>query len=255
MKYLFYGIASWLLVPAALFLGLRLRARTPRLVPPDGRPFGQVGSARQPEYSLLVIGDSSAAGVGADHVEQTLGCQIARHLHAATGATVAWRNAGSNSAISEQLRDHVVPNLERLPHSHIVLAVGTNDMKNFLTAKRFKRGFGGLLYAVKARWPEAQIYWSPMIDMRTVPAFPALLATIMEMRGRIINRMGRQLCRERYAIATAQLDSSNPAGFSVDGFHASAAGYEYWAGLLAETILEHDVTMGEKGPDESRAAG
>ncbi|MEM9104354.1 MAG: SGNH/GDSL hydrolase family protein [Pseudomonadota bacterium] len=254
MKYLFYGIASWVLVPAALFLGIRLRARTPRLVPPGGRPFGQIGSSGQPRYSLLVIGDSSAAGVGADHVEETLGCQIAQHLHTKTGSTVAWRNAGSNSAISEQLRDHVVPNLERLPYSHVVLAVGTNDMKNFLTAKRFKRGFGGLLYAVKARWPEAQIIWSPMIDMRTVPAFPSLLATIMEMRGRIINRVGQQLCRERYALAAPQLDSSNPAGFSVDGFHASAAGYEYWAELLARTILENDAAASEPAPEKTRAA-
>lgn len=240
MKYLCYGIASWLLLPVVLFQGLRLRARTPRLAPPAGRPFGQVGSSPQPDYNLLVIGDSSAAGVGADSVEATIGCQIAHSLHAATGSTVAWRNAGSNSAISEQVRDHVVPNLERLPYSHIVLAVGTNDMKNFLTAKRFKRGFGGLLYAVKARWPEARIFWSPMIDMRNVPAFPAALAAILEMRGRIINRMGRQLCQERYAIVAPQLDSSNPLGFSHDGFHASAAGYQYWAQLLARTILEHE---------------
>jgi lysophospholipase L1-like esterase len=252
MKYLFYGIASWLLLPVALFQGLRLRARTARLEPPAGRPFGQVGTASSPCYSILVIGDSSAAGVGADHVEDTVGCRIAHILSETTGCTVAWRNAGSNSAISAQLRDHVVPNLERLPHTHILLTVGTNDMKNFLTARKFKRGFGGLLYAVRSKWPEAQILWSPMIDMRTVPAFPVLLAHIMEMRGRIINRVGRQLCRERHAIAAPQLDSTNPLGFSVDGFHASAAGYRSWAELLARTILDHEA--GVPGSSATKAA-
>lgn len=254
MKYLFYGITSWLLVPVALYQGMRLRARTERLVPPDGRPFGQAGSASEPAFSILVIGDSSAAGVGADHVEETVGRQIAQCLSDKTGASVAWRTAGSNSAICEEVRDHVVPNLERLPYTHIILTVGTNDMKNFLTAKRFKRGFGGLLYALKAKWPEATLIWSPMIDMHTVPAFPPMLARIMEMRGRIINRVGRQLCRERYAIAAPQLDSTNSLGFSVDGFHASAAGYRSWAELLARTILEHGDVNARQDGETPRAA-
>ena len=201
-----------------------------------------------------MIGDSSAAGVGADNIEETVGCQIANILNEETGATVSWRIAGSNSAISSEVRDHVVPNLERLPYSHIVLTVGTNDMKNFLTARRFKRGFGGLLYALKAKWPEATLIWSPMIDMHTVPAFPPMLARIMDMRRRIINRMGRQLCRERHTIAAPVLDSANRLGFSVDGFHASAAGYRSWAELLARTILEHDASDRKKGGQTARAA-
>ncbi|MEX3010378.1 SGNH/GDSL hydrolase family protein [Hoeflea sp. TYP-13] len=233
-----YGLVSWLLAPVALVQGMLLRSRTPRLQPPDGRPFGQVGSGSEPAYRLLVIGDSSAAGVGADHIDETVGAQLAQILHEQTGDAVSWRNAGSNSAICEEVRDHVVPNLERLPYTHIIVAAGTNDMKNFLTAKRFKKGFGGLLYALRAKWPEAAIIWSPMIDMRTVPSLPAALANILEMRARIINRKGRQLCRERYAIAAPQLQTLDSSGFSVDGFHACGKGYRFWAELLAGTILE-----------------
>lgn len=240
MKYAIYGIASWLLVPVALFQGLRMRARTPRLLPPDGRPFGQFGSALEPAYSILVVGDSSATGVGADHVEETVGAQLAHLLYEQTGAPVSWRIAGANSAISEEVRDHVVPNLQRLPYTHIVLTVGTNDMKNFLTARRFKKGFGGLLYALKAKWPEAMIIWSPMIDMRMVPGLPAALAQILQMRAEIINRVGYRLCRERYAIAAPQLVPTDKSGFSIDGFHACGIGYRYWAELLARTIIDQE---------------
>ncbi|MCY6379292.1 SGNH/GDSL hydrolase family protein [Hoeflea prorocentri] len=238
MKHLFYGIASWLLAPVAIVSGLRVRAGTPRLSPPQGRPFGVAGQADIAPLRLLVVGDSSAAGVGVDDVSETVGAQLAAILYERTGKSVSWRNAGANSAVCAEIRDHVVPNLERIDYTHIIIAAGTNDAKNFVTAKKFKRGFGGLLYALRAKWPEAVILWSPVIDMRMVPSLPPLLAHILHMRASIINRMGRQLCKERFAMAAAQLYPHDPAGFSEDGFHAGAAGYRYWAELLADTILE-----------------
>lgn len=232
------GIVSWLLSPIALYLGLKVRSRTPRLLPPSGAKTGHIGKAGTTTYKILIIGDSSAAGVGVDDISESIGPQLAQILHHKTGATVSWRIAGANSAISEEVRDHVVPHLQRDTYTHIVLCVATNDMKNFLTDRRFKKGFGGLLYALHAKWPDTPIIWTPMLDMTTVPGLPPLLCRILQMRADIINRRGRQLCRERHAIVAPRLDSTDPAGFSVDGFHASAAGYHYWAGVLAQTILD-----------------
>ncbi|MDF1778650.1 MAG: SGNH/GDSL hydrolase family protein [Rhizobiaceae bacterium] len=246
MNTLIYSLASWLLVPVAFVQGLQVRARTPRLTPPPGLPFGQVGD-KSPDYRLLVVGDSSAAGVGADSIDQTVGPQVAQILHAKTGQSVYWRNAGSNSAISQEIRDHVVPNLEHHPYTHIVVTVGTNDIKNFLTARRFKKGFGGLLYALRAKWPAAAIIWSPVIDLRTVPNLPPLLANILEMRAKIMNRLGRQLCAERYAIVAPQLQTMDASGFAVDGFHAGPTGYHAWAQLLATAIVEKAPLA---GPDK-----
>lgn len=232
------GIVSWLLSPIALYLGLKVRSRTPRLLPPTGPKTGQIGKTGKAAYNILIIGDSSAAGVGVDDINETIGPQLAQILHQKTRAGVSWRIAGANSAISEEVRDYVVPNLQRGAYTHIVLCVATNDMKNFLSDRRFKKGFGGLLYALHAKWPDTPIIWTPMLDMTTVPGLPPLLRVILRMRADIINRRGRQLCRERHAIVTPPLDSTDPSGFSVDGFHASAAGYHYWAGVLAQTILD-----------------
>ena len=254
MKYLFYGIASWLLMPVALIEGIKLRARTERLHPPNGKSFGVVGQGAEPEYRILVMGDSSAAGVGADRIEDTIAPQIAAVVHERTGATIAWRSAGSNSAICEQLRDYVVPNLERHDYTHVLIAAGTNDAKNYLTARRFKKGFGGLLYALRAKWPTATIIWSPVIDMRSVPAMPPLLARILEMRVRIINRVGCRLCPERCAIAAPRLQPPDASGFSADGFHAGASGYRYWAELLAETLIEQDGAARQTVTGQAKAA-
>ncbi|MDP2732159.1 MAG: SGNH/GDSL hydrolase family protein [Hoeflea sp.] len=231
------GLVSWSLLPVALIKGLGVRRISPRLPPPGGRPRGQI-SEGPAEIRLLVLGDSSAAGVGAANIEDTLGPQLAARLHEATGKPVSWRNAGANSAIAAQVRDHVIPNIEERDFTHVVLTVGTNDAKNFLSRSRFKQDFGGLLYAAHARWPEAKVYWSPVIDMTNVPALPRSLAFILALRVQIINAMGVQLCRERYGTAVDPLPVEGPEGFASDGFHANAAGYRHWAAHLARFILD-----------------
>jgi lysophospholipase L1-like esterase len=198
---------------------------------------GQVGDGAA-EVRVLVIGDSSAAGVGADEMGDTLGPRIAARFHSATGKTVAWRNAGANSAVASQLRDYVVPNIEERNFTHVLIAVGTNDAKNFLTRSRFKKGFGGLLYAIHTRWPEARIYWSPVIDMTQVPALPPVLGFILGLRVQIINAMGVQLCRERHATAIEPLPVEGEDGFAIDGFHANKLGYEHWADHASKIMLD-----------------
>lgn len=231
------GLISWFLVPLALSKGLGVRKTTPRLPPPRGRAMGQVGNGKA-EIRLLIIGDSSAAGVGADRIEDTLGPQLATMLCKATGKPVTWRNAGANSAIAAQVRDHVIPNIEERDFTHVIVTIGTNDAKNFVTRSAFKKGFGGLLYAVHARWPEAKVYWSPVVAMPDVPALPSSLGFILGLRAQIINAMGAQLCRERNATALDPLPVGGPEGFAIDGFHANALGYKHWAQHIARFIQD-----------------
>ncbi|WP_206455636.1 SGNH/GDSL hydrolase family protein [Aurantimonas marina] len=225
--------------PVYVWQGIAARRRIERMPPPDGGVFGLFGTEaiRDARIRLLVIGDSSAAGIGVTNIEDSLAPKLAERLYALTGLSVFWRTAGSNSAVSAEVRDHVVPNLAREAFTHIVLMIGTNDAKNFHGARKFKKGFGGLLYALKAKWPEARIVWSPPVDLKRVPALPRGLAHVLELRARIIRRMGARLCVERGAIASTSLPRVEPAGFSRDGFHASIEGYAYYANHLVGYVL------------------
>ena len=234
------SLLSWLAFPVYVWQGVGVRMRTPRMLPPSG-PVRHAIEGREPSVNLLVLGDSSAAGVGAERTDEALAAHLAGLIASKTGRRIVWRAAGFNSATSGQLRDHVVPNLEAEAWDHIVLAVGTNDAKNFHTVGRFKREFGGLLYALRARWPEARIVWSPVVEMTLVPALPAALGKVLEIRASLINRMGERLCQERGAVPAPRLPILDPdAGFSRDGFHASAAGYQAWAEHLAEIVVAEE---------------
>jgi lysophospholipase L1-like esterase len=230
-------LLTWLALPVYAWQGIGVRRRTERMVPASGPVMHEIGGA-SPAIALLVLGDSSAASVGVENSENGVAAQLGRLLAVRTGRAVRWRAAGFNSATAQQIRDHVVPNLSADPWTHIVLSIGTNDAKNFHSVPRFKKDFGGLLYALRAKWPEARIVWSPVVDMKRVPALPSALASILEIRASAINAMGARLCRERGAIAATRLPITNPKlGFSSDGFHASEAGYGAWAEHLLPFVL------------------
>jgi lysophospholipase L1-like esterase len=231
------GILTWLVFPACVWQGLGVRRRTERMLPAQG-PVVHRMEGRDPMLSLLVLGDSSAASVGIGRSEDGLAHQLSLILAQRTGRAVNWRAAGFNSATAGQIRDHVLPNLAADPWTHIVLSVGTNDTKNFHTVSRFKKEFGGLLYALRAKWPEARVVWSPVVEFNRVPALPPLLGKILEIRAGEINRMGVRLCHERGAVPASRLPIIDPrAGFSTDGFHASEAGYRAWAEHIADFVL------------------
>ena len=229
-------LLSWLAFPVYAWQGIGVRMRTPRLLPADG-PVTHTLPGRGRPLRLMVLGDSSAASVGIDRTDGGIAALLAEMLSRDTGRPVVWRAAGFNSATAAQLRDFVLPNLAHDDWTHIVLSVGTNDAKNFHTLSRFKRDFGGLLYAMKAKFPGARIVWSPVIDMTTVPALPPLLARILEIRAQAINALGTRLCLERGAVPASRLPVEDPTlGFSSDGFHASQAGYRAWAEHLLPLI-------------------
>ena len=237
-------------LPVYAVQGAFLRRRVLRLPPaagPRDGQFGASGSAAAP-FRLLVIGDSSAASVGIDRSEDGLAAQLARVVHERTGRAVRWRSSGHNSAVAGQIRDHVVPHVEPRDWTHILVTIGTNDTKNFHSLGRFKREFGALLYALHARFPQARIYWSQAIDPRRIPHLPEPLATIMWLRRNLINAKGRQLCHERGAVAVRPIPDVMPAGFAIDGFHASEDGYAAWAETVAEAMLADEAPITRPEP-------
>jgi lysophospholipase L1-like esterase len=233
---LFKPLFSWLAFPIYIWQGVGVRLRTERLLPAEGPVIHHVGGKGE-LVRLLVLGDSSAASVGIGNTDQGLAALLAAGIAAKTGRPVDWRAAGFNSATSGQIRDHVVPNLAHDGANLIVLSIGTNDAKNFHTVSRFKREFGGLLYALRAKWPEARIVWSPVVEMEKVPALPPLLGRILGIRADLINRMGTRLCQERGAVPATRLPIIDSSGFSSDGFHASEAGYAAWADHMLPFVL------------------
>lgn len=231
------SITTWILFPLYLIQGLWFRSRADRSFPAEGVVEGSV-EGKAPFINLLVIGDSSAASAGIAVRADGLATQLARQLAEKTGRAVNYTTSGHHGAVAEEIRDLVVPNTKQQNYSHIVIALSTNDIKNFHTVGRWIKGFGGLLFALHARFPHAQIWWMRPFDFRVVPRLTQPLTTILNLRAILFSRAGAALCEERGAHATPPLTNIKPEDFCPDGFHAGEKGFQKWAAQLSQYMME-----------------
>ena len=241
------SLYTWLSLPIYIWQGLAVRKKTERMEPPTYAKVPPIKGKGVP-IRILIIGDSSAAGVGVDDINHSLGGHLSRILNEKSGRPTSVHISGNNSATAGALRDHVVPNLAREEYDYISLNIGVNDAKNFHTGKRFCKEFGTLLYALQARFPHAQLIWGGVIDMENVPALTAPLNKILSIRSRILDRNGKILCEERGALAPKSNWKVIPENFARDGFHASSLGYQRWADELSDYILSIEKTRAEESP-------
>ncbi len=232
-------ILSWLALPVYAFQGIRIRNRTLRMAPPEPIPFAEVkGKSGKKPIRLLMIGDSSAAGVGVKDFKDCVAGRLPYLVSQKTGYTVTCRTCGNNSATAGDLRDLIVPNLTQEEYDYIIINIGTNDAKNFHTSRRFKKEFGGLLYALNARFPTAKVIWSGIIDVSKIPLLPSPLNKLMGIRADILRQQANELCFERGALFPQTKWRIITQNFAEDGFHASSRGYEEWAEELSSYIAD-----------------
>ena len=233
------SIASWLLFPFCLPQGALVRARQMRLVPPAGDAIRRVGEgdAKAP-YRLLVLGDSTVAGVGTSRLDDGLAVQLAQRLSTALGRQVALHIAGNSSATSAEIRDHVLRHLPRNRYDLVVLVIGVNDAKNLHTASRFARAFGTLIYALKTRFPGAVIAHCPIVPLSVIPLLPQPLKLFLRWRSDVIDAYAACLCASRGVVRFHRHLSFPREGFAADGFHVHALGCALWADDLVDQLMQ-----------------
>ncbi|MEO0677142.1 MAG: GDSL-type esterase/lipase family protein, partial [Pseudomonadota bacterium] len=137
---------SPVLVPQALWT----MARASRLPEAAGPRAGRTGAG--PPLRLLILGDSSAAGVGAGHQSEALSGHLTGAL--ARDHAVTWRLEAASGATVKTTRRRIAA-MEAEDCDAVLIALGVNDTKNTsaLTAgpraiARFSEISGGALAAL-----------------------------------------------------------------------------------------------------------
>ncbi|MFL1406740.1 SGNH/GDSL hydrolase family protein [Marinobacter sp. M1N3S26] len=229
------------LSPLLIYQGRNVRRNIVRLPEAGGDPSGQYGEGT-PDRRVLVIGESTAAGVGVQRHDQGLASQLARLLHERSGETVTWHTCGINGATLAELMDNLP--LESLPQADVVLlSMGVNDTTGFTPRHRFRQRLLALRKMLKDRYPTPLGLLS-VPPMHRFTALPSPLRQMMGWRARQLDRVYQSLVREqpgdfiylRYAAVT---DSSLLAE---DGFHPGETGYRLMAESIADQSLHYPQT-------------
>lgn len=228
-----------------------------RVGEPRGEPFGVDGTyvaagadPGAPPYRMLMIGDSGAAGLGADAPEHTVAVLVARGLSAASGRPVVLVNVAVVGAqtshvpaqIAAALAADAGPATLGGPPDIAVLMIGANDVTHRVRPQTSVRQLREIVAGLVEQGCDVVVGCCP--DLGTVLPLPNPLRAI----GR---RLSRTLAAAQ-ALVTAEA-SGHPVElasllgpefaarpgeyFSEDRFHPSSLGYRRCAEVLLPAVV------------------
>ena len=230
-----FWLTTTLLFPVLLYQGKQARRTTPRLPEAGGSPCGQYGEGA-PASRILVIGESTAAGVGVETHDQGLASQLAREIHERTGQTIAWHTFGVNGirlgALVHTLEAAELPEAEG-----VLLSMGVNDTTGFTPRFRFRRQLQALRELLAPRY-SGPILLLSVPPMHLFTALPSPLRHVMGWRARQLDNLYIRLARQfpedfRYVNYPVVTD---PELLARDGYHPGQKGYRYIAEALADRV-------------------
>ena len=237
-----------------------------------GTPFGAMGPEADGLYGagagapiqLVVLGDSSAAGLGADLPEHTPGAVVARGLAAVAGRPVQLTNVAVVGAVSADLAGQVDRLVEDVRPDAAIIMVGANDVTHRVRPAVAVRHLALTVERLVELGCEVVVGTCP--DLGTIEPVPQPLRLI-----------ARRLSRD---LAAAQTVAAVEAGartvslgdllgeefrrvpsemFSADRFHPSSAGYAAAARAMLPSVA---AALGywpdggaERLPDARRGEG
>lgn len=232
------------LLPLLVSQARRVRASALRLPEAGGERHGVVGPG-DVAIRVLIVGDSSAAGVGVATQAEALAGQLAQALADRSSAAVGWqlvaRSGHTARDACEALR------AARLaPADLLVTAVGVNDVVAQTRPAKFLAALDELHAVAVAR---AGITHAWHCGLPPMGSFPLLPQPLRWMLGRDAASLDRALALHlagepaRLHLPLPQAPErpdavdSMPAGWMApDGFHPGPLGYRHWGKQVAEAI-------------------
>lgn len=242
--------ASLVLFPVLLSQGMRVRRTTPRLPEAPGEREG-VTPGDGPPLRLLMIGESTAAGVGAEsHVDGLPGL-TARALAERVERAVAWRVLGRNGATARAALTDLLTPAADVRADVAVIVLGVNDTLRFHSPARWRRDLEALVAAVRERCGPVPVVLAGVPPVGRFPALPQPLRGVLGLRAALLDHTARRLAGalpDTRHVGTPVLDASVDAYFCADRFHPSPLGYAAWAAALGESAAALITTNRDPAP-------
>ncbi|GAA3726128.1 SGNH/GDSL hydrolase family protein [Gordonia hankookensis] len=218
---------------------------------PDGTGPHRPARGTSVDVYLVVFGDSTAAGLGAETADQTPGVLLARRVAAETGKIVRYANKAIVGATSKGLEAQVDAMLITRERPDVaVILIGANDVTATNGIRSSAKRLGEAVTLLKENGAEVVVGTCP--DFGVITAIPQPLRSVLR-------RWGLQLAAAQRGAVRAAGGRPVPMAdllakeflakpehmFSPDQYHPSAAGYALAADILIPEVLE---AIGEWGP-------
>ncbi|RZS97233.1 SGNH/GDSL hydrolase family protein [Cecembia calidifontis] len=218
--------------PLLYFYGKKLRQKIGKL-PPHSEFLALKN--KQNTANLLIIGESTAAGVGASRKEKTYAYQI----HQLLQEDFSVYNLGKNGLKADRLKRLLVHGKQELPsgfHSAIVL-IGANDCFKFTPPSKFRRELKDFFHLLERTYKIGKIIVPSIPPVNQVPALPGIIRFFLGWHRIMLVREINSLLKENKKLVYLPINPKFPKEFfAADGIHPSDHGYQKMAEKVVESI-------------------
>ena len=235
--YVLGGIAILPFAPFLYLQGQYVRRKIGRLPDASGSPFGKSGDGDD-SAKLLVIGESTAAGVGARTHETALAGQFARFLSRKIGKTVDWRVIGRSGITVGETIHELVPKIPDEKFDYVLIALCGNEVLKLRSPRTFRRDMKRLLGILREKNPEAFFFIPNAPAVRLSPVLPFPIKFILGHLSALHDKNARQFTAEFPKVFYFHQPREVPADFFADGIHPSEKGYAVWSERMIEFFGE-----------------
>lgn len=213
-----------------------MRRTTPVLPEAAGTRSGrEAGSDQQPPLRLLVVGESTAAGVGVEDQCDGLPRQLAVVLSRRCDRSVDWQvraRTGATSAAAGELLAGAAG-----VHDVVVVVLGVNDALRLRSRSAWRDGITRVLDVVEPHLaPDGQVLLAGVPDLGAFPALPRPLRTVLGWHAGALDGELRRLAARRPGAVHAPAPALSNDMFATDGFHPNAHAYARWAQHLTDHL-------------------
>ncbi|MEM7552087.1 MAG: SGNH/GDSL hydrolase family protein [Bacteroidota bacterium] len=249
IKYLAGSIVALPLLPLMYVQGKRIRSGIPDLPEATGNS-GSAGSNTESVLKMLVIGESTIAGIGVKTHEEGFTGTLAKILAEKTDTTVDWRVYARSGYTVERVSRKIIPKIEEKEADLIVVGLGGNDAFTLNNPKRWGRQLMELINELRSKFGEIPIFFTNMPPIKEFPAFTPVIKYVV---GNLVEILGDELERvsksqgnvfysaEKITIGgwTKKFNIEGTAkDFFSDGVHPSKLTYQVWARDFAGFMIE-----------------
>ena len=220
----------------------------PQRAPEQSRTFGSGAPLR-----YLVLGDSTAVGVGGDYEG---GIAVASAMHLAADRRVILKNLAVSGAQTADVLREQLPRRDGFNPDLVLIAVGANDATHLARAGVVERDLRAIVERLIEQNCAVKIVLTGAPDMSTPPRIPRLLRPLAGWRSRVLNEVfvrqaeRHQLTFVPIAQETGPLFRNDRSLFSGDEFHPNDRGYATWSALINPALEQALASQpGHCGPD------
>lgn len=219
---------TYALSPVLLVQGFRVKKKMIRLAEPEGLRQGEMG--HQKKLSLLILGDSAAAGVGVQHQDDALLGAVLSGLHADFHIRYCLEAETGRTTLD------VLSVLKSMKNQHfdiVITSLGVNDVTKLISTQTWMKQQKKLYAEIERKFTPQQVFITLVPPMQHFPALPYPLGWLF---GQYAKAMNQQLKKWMKTQQHYQYISFNLGGFqqqnltmAKDGFHPSKEIYQLWA--------------------------